>query len=160
MTSIYLEKAESVHDRLYEILSAALNAPVEIKRTENGKPYLEGNPLFFSISHSGEKAVICVDESPVGIDLELYKNKRHMPVIERFSDEEQAEILSEKDFLYHWTAREAFIKMRGGTLANDLKSTAYYGGNLYFEGERQDVVLSFYDFGFGVAAVCIEKENL
>ncbi len=157
MTEIYVVKAEEVYARLEKILLESLGVLPQIKRTENGKPYLEGDPLFFSISHSGTKAVIALSQFPVGVDLELYKNKMHTPITNRFSDREQCEILCEKDFLIHWTVREAYIKMLGGTLSENLKSTAYYGGKVYYDGIEQQVETQFFDLGFGIAAVCEKK---
>ncbi len=157
MTEIYVVKAEEVYARLEKILFESLGVLPQIKRTENGKPYLEGDPLFFSISHSGTKAVIALSQFPVGVDLELYKNKMHTPITDRFSDREQCEILCEKDFLIHWTVREAYIKMLGGTLSENLKSTAYYGGKVYYDGIEQQVETQFFDLGFGIAAVCEKK---
>ena len=36
-----------------------------LARTENGKPYIDGNPLYFSLSHSGKHGVIAVCDKPV-----------------------------------------------------------------------------------------------
>ena len=129
MLKIYFTENENVYVKLEKYLSGLLPSPARILRNGNGKPYLEGDPLFFSISLCGTKAVIALSQFPVGVDLELYKNKMHTPITNRFSDREQCEILCEKDFLIHWTVREAYIKMLGGTLSENLKSTAYYGGN-------------------------------
>ena len=150
MNRLYIIKAETVHQRLDEILFELFGFAPHISRNENGKPYIEGNPLYFSISHSGEHGVIAISEKPVGVDLEIFS---------RFCKEEQLEITSEKDFLLHWTVREAFIKMRGSSLAKDLKNTAYYGGNLYFEGNLQNCCLHQHTLPFGVVTVCIDKNR-
>lgn len=160
MNKLYVTKAENAHKRLEEILFKLTGAAPEILRTENGKPYIEGNPLFFSISHSGAHGIIAISDKPVGVDLEIFKGKDRLSFISRFCEEEQLEITSEKDFLFHWTVREAFVKMRGSTLASDLKNTAYYGGNLYFEGNLQDCILQKHVFPFGVVTVCIAKEKV
>lgn len=157
MNRLYVAKAEGIYDRLDEILIKLTGGSHEILRTENGKPYIDGNPLFFSLSHSGKYGMIAVCDKPVGVDLEIYKNKDRLALSARFSAEEQSEILTERDFLVHWTVREAFVKMRGSTLANDLKSLAYYGGNLYFDGVLQSVELQTHFFDYGVVTVCIEK---
>ena len=157
MNNLYVTKAEGIYDRLDEILIKLTGGSHEILRTENGKPYIRGNPLFFSLSHSGKHGMITVCDRPVGVDLEIYKNKDRLLLIAQFPQEEQSEILTEKDFLIHWTVREAFVKMRGSTLAKDLKSTAYYGGNLYFNGILQNVEIQTHFFDYGVVTVCIEK---
>lgn len=157
MNNLYVTKAEGIYDRLDEILIKLTGGSPKILRTENGKPYVDGNPLFFSLSHSGKHGMIAVCDRPVGVDLEIYKNKNRYALTARFPFDEQLEILTEKDFLIHWTVREAFVKMRGSTLANDLKSMAYYEGNLYFDGEKQNVEIQTHVFDYGVVTVCIEK---
>lgn len=157
MNKLYFAKAESVHDRLTRILSELLGFEPEILRTENGKPYIENNPLYFSISHSGKYAVIAVCDKPVGADLELFKDKRHDLLTSHFPLEEQAEITDERQFLLHWTAREAFIKMKGGTLAKDMKNVAYTGGKIYFGGAAQGCEIQQHFTEYGVISVCIAE---
>ena len=157
MIEIYCASAESVYQRLNERLSRHIAAPIEILRTENGKPYVKGDPLYFSLSHSGEKAIIALSSSPVGVDLEIFKGKPRLLVTSRFSERERAEICGETDFLKHWTAREAFIKFWGGTLAEMWKRVEFYGGNIVLDGEIQSVKLRFYEFYYGVAALCAKS---
>lgn len=155
MNNLYVVQKERIYEKLNSVLNELLRAPFEIKRTENGKPYIDGDPLFFSLSHSGERGVIAVSDRPIGVDLELYKHKEHPALLSRFTDEEKSEISSERDFLIHWTVREAFIKMKGGTIAGYLKSMTYSGGNLYFGGEKQSCTLQTHFFEFGVLTVCL-----
>ena len=59
-----------------ENVAKILNEPIEevvILREEKGKPYIEGNPLYISISHSGDFAAIAIESKPVGIDVEVIK---------------------------------------------------------------------------------------
>lgn len=127
MNKLFITKAEGVYDKLDKILNGLLGYSPEILRTENGKPYIDGDPLYFSISHSGKYGIIAVCDKPVGCDLEIFKDKSHSLLISGFPEAEQAEITDEKQFLMHWTAREAFIKMKGGTIAKDMKNTSYSG---------------------------------
>ena len=57
MNKLYFTKAEGIYDRLDNILRGLLGYPPEILRTENGKPYIEGKPLYFSISHRGKYGI-------------------------------------------------------------------------------------------------------
>lgn len=134
-------------------LRARTGGECKILRTKNGKPYINA-PLFFSLAHSGRRAVIAVCDKPVGVDLELYKKKSRYAVSSRFSLRERGEIKSERDFLKHWTVREAFVKAIGGTLFSYLKGLEFFGGDLYLDGRKQDVKIRFYYFSFGVAALC------
>lgn len=155
MNKLFFTKAEGVYDTLDKILAELLGYSPEILRTENGKPYIGGNPLFFSISHSGKYAVIAVCDKPVGADLEIFKDKSRGLLISRFPPEEQAEIIDERQFLVHWTAREAFIKMKGGTLAKDLFNTAYSGGKIHYNGNEQSCKIQQHFTEYGVITVCI-----
>lgn len=157
MTEIHLFKNENIYNKLENLLSEKLGRGVEIKRTENGKPYAEGNPLFFSITHSGGHALAALSDKPVGADMEAYKKKQYPAVLSRFSERERAEINCEKDFLFHWTAREAFIKMLGGTLAQYFRRLEYFGGALYLDGVQQNLRIRAYVFYFGVACVVTEE---
>lgn len=155
MTKLYFTAADEIYTRLDEILYGLLGSPAKILRTDEGKPYIEGNPLFFSISHSGTRGVIAVSDRPVGVDLEVYSMRPHENVLKSFCADEQAEILTEADFLKHWTVREAYVKMHGKTLAQTLKSLAYTGGKLYLKGVLQPCELQVHVFEHGVVAVCL-----
>jgi len=56
MFKLYTTKNERVYEKVKEVCQI----DCEIKRTENGKPYFEGDPVFFSVSHTGETALIAV----------------------------------------------------------------------------------------------------
>ena len=43
------------------------------KKGENRKPYLEGAPFRFNLSHSGEYVVCALSDSDVGVDIEEIK---------------------------------------------------------------------------------------
>ncbi len=158
MNKLYLTTAEGIYDRLDELLVKFTGKSQTVFKTAEGKPYIGGNPLFFSLSHSGSKGVIAISDGPVGVDLELYKDRLHLAVSAAFSDREQQEILNEADFLAHWTVREAYVKMLGKTLAQTLKSMEYYEGNLYFDGKIQPCVLQTHRFDFGIVTVCLGEK--
>lgn len=157
MTELFFTSESNAHRKLSEILEERTGHAPEILKTGVGKPFLDGNPLCFSISHSGGRAVIAVSSRPVGVDIELCRGKRR-PVIEKsFPDDEKSEINSERDFLAHWTAREAFIKKRGLTLAGTLRKLAFVKGEMYLDGVRQSEEIEIYNIDRGVLAVCTEK---
>lgn len=111
-------------------------------------------PYHFNLSHSGNKAVIALSESSVGVDLELFTGKSRKSVLSRFSDREQREIINETDFLKHWTAREAFIKLNGKTLAEYFKRLEFFNGKIFFDGTEQSCNLYFYQTQYGIVAAC------
>lgn len=95
---------------------------VTILRGRYGKPYLPGNPLFFNVSHSGDKLVLAVtDIADVGVDIEECRERRSLAGLAKrcFAVEEQAYWrdlpTAEKleTFYRFWTAKEAFVKATG-----------------------------------------------
>ena len=154
MTELYFLSAEGVHDSLHKLLSSRLGAEIKIEKTANGKPYISGNPAYFSLSHSEDRAAIALSDTPVGVDLEVFRGRERKSVISRFSEREQTEISSERDFLKHWTAREAFIKLNDCSLAHMLGRMEFFGGEIYLDGQRQSVKIRHYYLDYGVAAVC------
>ena len=156
MLEVYLTENEDVYKKLEYYLSRHIPYPFEILKTENEKPYIEGDPLFFSLSHKDDKAVIAISDKPVGADLEVFKDNLHPSLLSRFSLREQGEICGEWDFLRNWTAKEAFIKMKGETLAKFLKRLEYFGGNIYLDGVKQNCKIEFKEYPFGVACIVLE----
>ena len=155
MIRIIFTDKENLHGLTKRILSEELSAPVTILQTSEGKPYIEGNPLYFSMSHSGNKGVVAIYDNPVGVDLENIKNKNYPATLSRFPAREQKEITSQEDFIRHWTAREAYIKMHGYTLASAFKHLEYFGGQIYFKNEKQPCEITHYKVGkSGILAIC------
>lgn len=119
------EKAREqfIHSRglLRRILSRYLNcAPeyISILQQDQDKPYIEGNPLQFSVSHSGDWLLIAVSQSiAIGVDIEIINDQRKLDEIakQQFS---QAECLRlqqsvqgfSEAFFRIWTGKEALIK--------------------------------------------------
>ena len=157
MFELYFTDGDA-YEKLNEILPKYICITYKIARTENGKPYIEGNPLYFSISHSRGKSVIAVDANPVGVDMEVIEDRKYSALLSRFSPEERAEITCLTDFLKHWVVREAYIKMSGATLAHKLDKLKYVNGVLYDGGKPADC--RFYNFTDGgcIICVCIDKK--
>ena len=85
----------------------------EILTEPSGRPYVKGNPVFFSLSHSGDFLVMAVDGNPVGIDAELMKHRNFARVSSWFFGEP---IHDREDFYRRWTRYEAGLKLAGMTL--------------------------------------------
>lgn len=116
-----LEKQGLVYD--------ALNFSV----TAEGKPRLSSHPeVFFSISHSGNRAVCLLSDMPIGVDvesknrrlLENGKEERLTAVAGRsFSEKEYEQYVNASEeerkelFLKYWTRKEAVSKAVGKGLA-------------------------------------------
>ncbi len=159
MTELFITENKDLYGKAEMLLKQHAAAPVKILHSPNGKPYLAGNHLYFSLSHSGNAAVIAISEGPCGVDLELIRWKKHDAVLKKFSDEERGEIENERDFLKHWTVRESYIKMHGLTLAAKLKDLKYVGGILYDCGQKTHCCIYSYDGADYVISLCIQSED-
>jgi 4'-phosphopantetheinyl transferase len=102
------------------LLEAALGKEAAFRAREDafGKPFLDGGP-HFSLSHSGDWAVIAVCEAPVGFDIEFCATGRDIAGIARraFHPSERGAALDDSGFYRIWTAKESYLKMRGSGLA-------------------------------------------
>jgi len=79
------------------------------KRTPNGKPYLDGVPFCFNLSHSGDYVVCALSDTAVGVDIEKIvpislKVMRRFLSPNAFSPVEQMRL---------WTRYESYGKMVG-----------------------------------------------
>jgi 4'-phosphopantetheinyl transferase len=99
---------------------------------EHGRPALaddgDGAPSF-SLSHSGDVAVVAIAPERVGVDVEVVRPRRYLDRVARrvLTDGELAQwgALREPQqlamFLRAWTAKEAYLKMLGVGLTRSLR---------------------------------------
>lgn len=157
MLKIYFTENENVYVKLEKYLSGLLPSPARILRNGNGKPYLEGDPLFFSISHSANKALIAICDKPVGADMEILADRNYKAVLSRFCADERKEIKNSHDFLKHWVVREAYIKMLGDTVWGKLKKLSFTDGMLFYCGKPVDCEFKNGRKDNVVYSICITK---
>ena len=94
---------------------------------ENGKPYFQGNPVFFNISHSGDRVMVALSPCEVGCDVEQ-RTSNALKVAKRFFNEAEYNALlatendSECDELFQnlWTLKESILKCCGEGLRRPL----------------------------------------
>lgn len=138
---------------------------------EYGKPILhEPNGIHFNISHSGDWVVCAVDDSTVGIDIEMIK-PIDFKIAERFFSRDeyislinQSEEMKLKYFYMIWTLKESYIKTEGKGLSIPLDSFT-----IRMEGNNINVIVDneireFYFFqsfldSDTVYAVCTLNSN-
>ena len=148
-------------NELKSVIAPHICGNFNILRTPNGKPYIDGDPVYFSLSHSKNVTVIAISDEPVGVDLEFTGRKKYSAILSRFTARERAEITDETDFLHAWVAKESFIKTVGGTLAHDLKRLEYYGGKIYCDGKHQPCKIRFeYPENSGICAICTGQRKI
>lgn len=158
MIEIYRTENAFLYEKVKILLGRKLT-DFEIKKTPDGKPFIEGDPLCFSISHSGKRALIAICDRAVGVDLETVdvRPKNYAHILSRLTPRERAQTDGYEKFLLNWVSKEAYIKMLGGTLARDLKRLEYYNGDLYCDGAPVGCGHAcFSDGKTGVFAVCAE----
>ena len=87
---------------------------------EGGKPYLEGNPLYFNLSHSGSYVLCAVSSAPVGCDIEIAATPNLRMAQRFFCPEEtqwiqngQSSTLQADRFYRLWTLKESYVKAIG-----------------------------------------------
>ena len=158
-----------------KILAVKLNSSghhFRFQQSEKGKPYLQDNPYFFNISHSGDwvTAAFCGD-SEVGIDVERIK-KVNFEIAERFySEKEKKKLFSLRGkkkleyFFDLWTMKESYLKLLGKGLTKPLSSFTISGDNGRFHLSNdidniQEVYFRQFDIDKGYKlSVCSFKDD-
>ena len=105
-------------------------SPENIRITcgEHGKPALLGNhPLFFNLSHSGQRVLCAVSPQEVGCDVEQLR-PANLKLARRFFTPAESKALfslppeqQEAAFFRLWTCKESFIKAVGTGLSLPLR---------------------------------------
>ena len=104
-----------------EILGTA-KEDISLINLESGQPVIliKDKKLCVSISHSGSFAAAAVSSTPVGIDIEETRDVPQGVVRKAFSQDEidfvnsaQTEEEKKQRFLRIWTAKEAYLKLKG-----------------------------------------------
>ena len=114
----------------YEMLQQLLvSAPYTLHSTptfdynEYGAPSIKNGP-YFSISHCKSGIAVAVSNQPIGIDVEAVRPLKVDLVKKTMNPLEQEAILSASQpdwaFTRLWTRKEAFLKMKGTGIINDL----------------------------------------
>ncbi len=124
--------------------------PSPLPRTASGKPVLPDG--FFSLTHSGNFLAVAIGKEPVGLDAERRTARKTDAISKRLTEEERKE-----DLLELWTAKEAFVKYRGGTLARLLPRLVYTNGTLCSDNKLLPVVCKHFELEGCVLCLCTEK---
>ncbi len=90
---------------------------IDCRIDEHGKPYLVNFPHHISLSHSYDYAAVIISEDkPVGIDIELIKNKIER-VAKKFLNDAELSYIDLSNPIEHlyvcWCAKEAVYKLHG-----------------------------------------------
>ena len=108
------------HDAAYRLLKEALFREFgmaflpNIDREQGGKPFFPDFPeIHFNISHSNGAAVVALHDNAIGIDVEKLR-----PAPKRLSAGK-----TDEEFFRLWTAQEATVKRRGGSIIAVLRGS-------------------------------------
>jgi phosphopantetheinyl transferase len=89
---------------------------IDFKVDGHGKPYLVNLPYHISLSHSFDYAAVMISKEPVGIDIELVKEKVER-IAHKFMRKEEMAFINPKDKINQlyvcWCAKEAVYKCFG-----------------------------------------------
>lgn len=87
----------------------------DIKIDRIGKPYLPGGEFHFSISHSFPYVAVAVHtECPIGVDIQVYRDKITRIAPKFLSDDEMRLFAVDvRSITLLWSAKEAMFKWRG-----------------------------------------------
>ena len=118
MEEISFIKSESMRKQrlaVRALLNTLLDEKVYLSHHDNGKPYLENNPLNISITHTDKYvAVILHEDQDCGIDVESLD--RDFSAVEKkaLSEDEIEDLEDEKrneQLAIYWCAKEAIFKL-------------------------------------------------
>lgn len=106
---------------LVEMLKGLGVTNFELQHNEHGKPSLVHYPdVHFNISHCKNGLAVVVDDKPIGIDIESFREPTPALVQKTMNETEAAQIHSTEDFIRFWTMKEAVLKLRGTGIVDDL----------------------------------------
>ena len=137
----------------------------------HGKPYLQDEGLWFSLSHSGEWALCALADREVGCDIEEIR-KTDLAIARRFfTPEEYARIAAgetpeerQERFFRLWTLKESFLKVTGRGLSLPLNAFSIQTENgITVTGSAKDRPYSFLEYSDIPdcrCAVCAEGERV
>ena len=119
-------------ETLGEILDSYLGSSSwTLARTSSGKPFLEGSPLHFNLSHGDGLVMVAVSLTHhVGVDIESWRRvpRPDLTITGAFSEDDQRYLESgapsERDrmILKGWVRKEACLKALGTGLLHSPKS--------------------------------------
>lgn len=125
------------------------NYEIEIK---NKKPVLKDNKLHFSISHSNDYAIIGFNNFPIGVDIELIKDRD----FEKLSGYFGKNIKEKDEFYKFWTQFEAKYKLQAqGKFFRSFKFMKSYMVSISSENEFEPITI--YEIEDNL---CIKKSEL
>ena len=113
----------------------------EIKFNPYNKPFFDGDPVYFNISHSAEIVVCAItDTAEIGIDIEQIKEINLQNFKLNMTENEWTKITfsdnKRESFFNYWTQKEAVLKASGNGQSIDLKSFEIIENEVIMNNEK------------------------
>lgn len=124
--------------------AADLDRATETARDNNGKPFIIGKNMEFSLSHCGNCVAVAVSDFPIGVDVETVTTDFPNNVAKRLFSAETCDKIAnsprpEMEFFLKWTQFESFIKA-GGTPSDFEKADP----SLFHSEDLGGIMLSYF----------------
>ena len=97
---------------LYRLMAGQGIEPGELFFEEGGKPRFRGDPIWFSISHSGGICAVSVADVPTGVDVEHVRASYRQSLLQRSISPQERSVF-DGDFTALWCRKEAISKLTG-----------------------------------------------
>lgn len=145
-----------VLDRYYSFSDFA------VEYTDEGKPYLKENELYFNISHSNKYVLLSVSTSEIGCDVQIFSayNER---VAKRFYHKNELDFLSlscnkDKDFIKLWVLKESILKNTGKGISGGLDTFDFSPYILCNDFSAFGYHFNVFELSDAYIAVCSEEK--
>lgn len=157
MIELYVTHGDP-HGILDEKLKTFSLSSADVLKTPSGKPYIKDDPVCFSISHSGGFGAVAICDKPIGVDLQSFVPVgKYAAILSRFFESERKFIGKDgKKFAKVWAAKEAFVKMRGGSILKSFKKIEVRPEGIFFDGEPQKCGIYYHFLPAAAIAVCVD----
>ncbi len=134
----------------HNLIKSVLKSDIKIEYESSGKPYIKDSTFGISISHSKDMALVAINETAVGADIEKIRPFDKRLIKRYFTDSEIAFIDSDEKFFTVWTVKEAFLKLTGLGLKGIKKLNVVSNGAIKIDGYN---ILTKTENGYAFAIV-------
>lgn len=101
-----------------------------------GKPFLKGNELYFSLSHSGGRAMCALSDREIGCDCQKilpYKQK----IAQKYFSQKEIELITnshnaDAEFTRIWSLKESLVKLTGEGICGMSKADVFCCRGMFF----------------------------
>ena len=122
---------------------------ITIIENENGKPYIKDSNIYYSISHSGQYVIVCINDLPIGIDIQERKNSKKNDFV-----------LNESEYKYDYidifSLKESYIKCIGSNISH-MKDITFNLDNKILSNKDGYEFIQIKDIPNYVISICIKK---